>query len=69
MRIFQGDNEAAKKNELLGEFVFSGITPGKSGEAQVEVTFDVNVEGILTMSALDPATGKKMKTTVRVTQS
>jgi molecular chaperone DnaK len=35
----------------------------------VEVTFDVNVEGILTMSALDPATGRKMKTTVRVTQS
>ena len=69
MRIYQGDNEAANKNELLGEFVFSGITPGKSGEAQVEVTFDVNVEGILTMSALDPATGKKMKTTVRVTQS
>ena len=56
-------------NELLGEFVFSGINSGKAGEAQVEVTFDVNVEGILTMSALDPATGKKMKTTVRVTQS
>ncbi len=69
MRIYQGDNEAAKKNELLGEFVFSGINPGKAGEAQVEVTFDVNVEGILTMSALDPATGRKMKTTVRVTQS
>jgi len=69
MRIYQGDNEAAKKNELLGEFVFSGINPGKAGDAQVEVTFDVNVEGILTMSALDPATGRKMKTTVRVTQS
>ena len=69
MRIFQGDNEAVAKNELLGEFTFSGIRPAKAGEAQVEVTFDVNVEGILTMSARDPATGKEMKTTVRVTQS
>jgi molecular chaperone DnaK len=69
MRIFQGDHESAVKNELLGEFVFSGIRPGPSGSAQVEVTFDVNVEGILTMSAHDPATGQKMKTTVRVTQS
>ena len=69
MRIFQGDNEAATKNELLGEFIFSGISAGQAGEAQVEIIFDVNVEGILTMSALDPATGRKMKTTVRVTQS
>jgi molecular chaperone DnaK len=69
MRIYQGDNEEAKKNELLGDFVFSGINAGRAGDAQVEVTFDVNVEGILTMSALDPATGRKMKTTVRVTQS
>ena len=36
---------------------------------QVEITFDVNVEGILTMRARDPATGREMKTTVRVTQS
>jgi molecular chaperone DnaK len=36
---------------------------------QVEITFDVNVEGILTMHARDRATGKEMKTTVRVTQS
>ena len=43
MRIYQGDSEEAKKNELLGEFVFSGINPGKAGQAQVEVTFDVNV--------------------------
>jgi molecular chaperone DnaK len=69
MRIYQGDHESAAKNELLGEFVFSGITPGPTGSAQVEVTFDVNVEGILTMRAHDPATGRQMKTTVRVTQS
>jgi molecular chaperone DnaK len=58
-----------KENELLGDFTFSGIRAAKAGEVQVEVTFDVNVEGILTMSARDPATGKEMKTTVRVMQS
>jgi molecular chaperone DnaK len=69
MRIFQGDNEMVVKNELLGEFTFSGIRPEKAGKVQVEITFDVNVEGILTMHARDPASGKEMKTTVRVTQS
>jgi len=69
MRIWQGDHEAAKANEQLGEFTFSGIRQGPSGNVRVEITFDVNVEGILTMTARDPDTGKDMKTTVRVTQS
>jgi molecular chaperone DnaK len=67
MRIFQGDNEQVSRNELLGDFSFSGIRPERAGEVQVEITFDVNIEGILTMHARDPATGKEMKTTVRVT--
>jgi molecular chaperone DnaK len=66
MRIFQGDHEVVAKNDLLGEFTFSGIRPAKAGSVQVEITFDVNVEGILTMRARDPATGREMKTTVRV---
>ncbi len=69
MRIYQGDNERVEKNELLGEVTFSGIRAAPAGQVQVEVTFDVNVEGILTMRAHDPATGREMKTTVRVTQS
>lgn len=69
MRIFQGDHKLVKDNELLGEFTFSGIRPEKAGKVQVEIIFDVNVEGILTMSARDPASGNQMKTTVRVTQS
>jgi molecular chaperone DnaK len=69
MRIFQGDSKTVKENELLGEFTFSGIRAAKAGKVQVEVTFDVNVEGILTMSARDPTSGKEMKTAVRVTQS
>jgi molecular chaperone DnaK len=69
MRIFQGDHEMVARNDMLGEFTFSGIQQARAGGVQVEITFDVNVEGILTMRARDPATGREMKTTVRVTQS
>ncbi|MHB1846296.1 MAG: Hsp70 family protein, partial [Deltaproteobacteria bacterium] len=69
MRIYQGDHEEVTENELLGDFLFSGIKKGPRGAAQVQVTFDVSVEGILTMSAQDPSTGRQMKTTIRVTQS
>jgi len=68
MRIFQGDNTHVSHNELLGDFLFSGLKPGPKGKARLEITFDVNIEGILTMSARDLDTGKQMKTTVRVTQ-
>ena len=67
MRIYQGGNaDRAADNELLGEFTFSGIRQGPKGSVRVEVVFDCNVEGILTMSAHDKDTGKDMKTTVRV---
>lgn len=69
MRIYQGDHEAAKMNEQLGEFTFAGIRPGPAGDVKVEITFDVNIEGILRMDARDPDTGKTLQTTVRVTQS
>jgi molecular chaperone DnaK len=44
------------------------LKPGPAGTARLEITFDVNIEGILTMSARDLDTNKQMKTTVRVTQ-
>jgi molecular chaperone DnaK len=68
MRIFQGDAPQVTHNELLGDFLFSGLKPGAAGQARLEITFDVSIEGILTMSARDLDTGKQMKTTVRVTQ-
>ena len=68
MRIFQGDHAEVAHNELLGDFLFSGLKPAPAGKARLEITFDVNIEGILTMSAKDLDTGKQMKTTVRVTQ-
>ena len=69
VRIFQGEHPETAHNELLGEFTFSGVRPGRAGTAQLEILFEVNVEGILTMSARDPESGRQMKTTVRVTSS
>jgi molecular chaperone DnaK len=69
MRIYQGDHDQVSGNELLGDFLFAGVKPGSKGAARVAITFDVSIEGILTMSAQDLDTGRAMKTTVRVTQS
>ncbi len=69
VRIFQGDQPETTRNELLGEFTFSGVRPSPAGSVRLEILFDVNVEGILTMSARDLDTGRQMRTTVRVTQS
>lgn len=66
MRIYQGSDKEARKNELLGEFEFSGIRQGPRGSVKVEVVFDCNVEGILTLSAHDKDTNKKMQTTLKV---
>jgi molecular chaperone DnaK len=67
VRIFQGDQPSTALNELLGEFTFSGVRPAQVGKTQLEILFEVNVEGILSMSARDLDTGRMMKTTVRVT--
>lgn len=66
MRIYQGDKKVAKENELLGEFLFSDIRKDKRGKVRVQVVFECNVEGILTMSAHDKDTNKQMKTTIKV---
>lgn len=66
MRLFQGDEDVASKNTLLGEFTFSGIRPGAAGSVRVEVSFDVSVEGILSLSARDLDTGAEMHQTVRL---
>ncbi|MCL4478569.1 MAG: molecular chaperone DnaK [Deltaproteobacteria bacterium] len=55
--VFQGVYNFVKDNELLGEFVLSGIRPAKKGEPNIDVIFDLNGEGILTVSAVDSDTG------------
>jgi molecular chaperone DnaK len=69
VRIYQGDHPQSIRNEILGEFTFSGVRPARTGETRLEILFEVNIEGILTMSARDLDTGRQMKTTVRVTSA
>ena len=66
MRIYQGDEREAKKNELLGEFNFSGIRIGPARSVRVEVTFQLTQDGILEMSAKDRDTQAEMKTSVNL---
>jgi molecular chaperone DnaK len=69
VRMFQGDQPVTRENELLGEFTFSGVRPARAGETRLEILFEVNVEGILTMSARDLDTDRQMKTTVRLSET
>ncbi|MCX7948301.1 MAG: molecular chaperone DnaK [candidate division WOR-3 bacterium] len=59
IKVYQGERRIAKENRLLGEFELSGIPPAPRGVPQIEVTFDINVDGILTVSAIEKATNKK----------
>jgi len=69
VRVFQGDQAEVAGNELLGEFTFSDVRPAPAGAVRLEVLFEVNVEGILTVSASDLDSGKQMKRTMRVAQN
>lgn len=59
IKVYQGERRIARENRLLGEFELSGIPPAPRGVPQIEVTFDIDVNGILTVSAIEKATGKK----------
>lgn len=64
IRVFQGERSIAKENRLLGEFNLEGIPSAPRGVPQIEVTFDVDANGILNVSAKDKATGKE--TSIRI---
>ncbi len=59
IKVYQGERKIARENRLLGEFELSGIPPAPRGIPQIEVTFDIDVNGILTVSAVEKATNKK----------
>ena len=59
--IYQGERPMAAQNKLLGRFHLDGIMPARRGEPQIEVTFDIDANGILNVSAKDKATGKDAK--------
>jgi molecular chaperone DnaK len=59
IRVFQGEREMAADNKLLGQFDLVGIPPAPRGVPQIEVTFDIDANGIVNVSATDKATGKE----------
>ena len=64
VRVFQGEREMATDNRLLGNFTLEGIASAPRGVPQVEVTFDIDANGILNVKAVDKATGKEQKITI-----
>jgi molecular chaperone DnaK len=65
IKVFQGERELVKHNKLLGEFKLDGIAPARRGQPQVEVTFDIDANGIMHISAKDKSTGKENKITIK----
>jgi molecular chaperone DnaK len=61
IRVFQGEREMAADNKLLGQFDLMGIPPAPRGVPQVEVTFDIDANGIVNVHAKDKATGKEQQ--------
>src|SRR4051812_34487339 len=65
IKVYQGEREMASGNKSLGEFNLEGIAPAPRGMPQIEVTFDIDANGILHVSAKDKATGKENKITIK----
>ncbi len=65
IRVFQGEREMAADNKLLGQFDLMGIPPAPRGVPQVEVTFDIDANGIVNVSAKDKATGKEQQVRIQ----
>jgi len=65
IRVFQGEREMAADNKLLGQFDLMGIPPAPRGVPQIEVTFDIDANGIVNVSAKDKATGKEQQVRIQ----
>jgi len=64
VHVLQGERDMAQDNKTLGRFILSGIPPAPRGVPQIEVSFDIDANGILNVSAKDKATGKEQKITI-----
>nr|AAB91472.1 heat shock 70 protein [Spinacia oleracea] len=65
IKVLQGEREMASDNKMLGEFELQGIPPAPRGLPQIEVTFDIDANGIVTVSAKDKATNKEQNITIK----
>merc|ERR1711931_494711 len=64
IQVYEGERSMTKDNNLLGKFELTGIPPAPRGVPQIEVTFDIDANGILNVSACDKSTGKENKITI-----
>ncbi|MDW8208539.1 MAG: molecular chaperone DnaK [Chloroherpetonaceae bacterium] len=69
VKVYQGEREIAAANKLLGDFQLTGIPPAPRGVPQIEVTFDIDDNGIVSVSARDRATGREQKITITGTSN
>merc|ERR1712048_832374 len=67
IKVYQGEREMAADNKLLGNFILSGIPPMPRGQPQIEVTFDIDANGIVNVSAKDKGTGKEQNVVIQST--
>ncbi len=65
LRVFQGEREMAADNKILGQFNLEGIPPAPRGMPQIEVTFDIDANGIVSVGAKDKGTGKEQQITIQ----
>jgi molecular chaperone DnaK len=64
IRVYQGESREADENELLGQFEFSGFEKGRRGEVEIDVTFEIDTDGIVNVTARDRATGQQASTRI-----
>lgn len=64
VQVYEGERAMTKDNNILGKFELTGIPPAPRGVPQIEVTFDIDANGILNVSAADKSTGKENKITI-----
>jgi molecular chaperone DnaK len=64
IRVYQGESRVAHENELLGQFEFSGFRKARRGEVAIDVTFEINADGIVNVTARDQETGKQSSTSI-----
>lgn len=64
VQVFEGERPLTKDNHLLGKFMLDGIPPMPAGRPQIEISYDVNADGILSVSAVEKSTGKSNKITI-----
>merc|ERR1712066_449049 len=65
IKVYQGEREMAADNKMLGNFILSGIPPMPRGQPQIEVTFDIDANGIVNVSAKDKGTGKEQNVVIQ----